>query len=124
MVQTSKASFIIGAARQLEPQQTQDLEKHMIPIAPATGKGLIFVHASWCTPCQRTKPGVEEIANDDNGIEVVMIDGDEDLDTPAQLELKTFPLVLLTNDGEEVARRGSGTKEEILAWIEENTKAA
>tara|TARA_Y100001968_G_scaffold85070_1_gene76179 strand:+ start:418 stop:705 length:288 start_codon:yes stop_codon:yes gene_type:complete len=95
----------------------------MISKAPATGVGLIFVHASWCGPCQRTKPGIEEISAEDNGVEVVMIDGDEDLDTPAELGLKTFPLIVLTKDGEEVARRESGTKDEVWAWIEENRPA-
>ena len=95
----------------------------MISKAPATGTGLIFIHASWCGPCQRTKPGIEEIAAEDNDIEVVMIDGDEDLDTPTELKLKTYPLVLLTRDGEEVARRGSGSKDEILGWIEESLAA-
>ena len=52
-----------------------------------------------------------------------MIDGDEDLDTPAELGLKTFPLIVLTKDGEEVARRESGTKDEVWAWIEENRPA-
>jgi len=92
----------------------------MTPMAPATGLGLIFVHASWCAPCQRTKPSIEAISQEDNGIAVVMIDGDEDLDTPALLELKTFPLIVLTRDGEELARRGSATREELDAWIQEN----
>ena len=91
-----------------------------IEIAPAQGYGLVFVHASWCGPCQRTKPSIEEIAAEDNGIEVIMIDGDEDLDTPAALNLVTFPLIVLTKDGEELARRGSGTREELDQWISEN----
>lgn len=90
------------------------------PHAPATGYGLIFVHASWCGPCQRTKPFIEEIRDEDNGIEVVMIDGDEDLDAPAELKLKTFPLIVLTKDGKELDRRGSATREELDAWIAEN----
>jgi len=50
---------------------------------------------------------------------VVMIDGDEDLDTPAQVGLKTYPTLILTKDGQEVGRRGSGEKAEIEAWIKD-----
>jgi thioredoxin 1 len=93
----------------------------MTPKAPSSGLGLIFVHASWCGPCQRTKPGIEELAGENNGIEVISIDSEEDLDTPAELGLKTLPLLVLTRDGEELARRGSGTRQEIEEWIKEHT---
>lgn len=91
-----------------------------IPHVPEKGLGLMFIHADWCGPCQRTKPGIAEINKERDDITVVMIDGEEDLDTPAAVGLKTFPTIILTNDGEELARRGSGEKSEIDAWIKES----
>jgi len=90
-----------------------------IPNMPAQGLGLMFIHASWCGPCQRTKPGIAELDAERDDLTVVMIDGDEDLDTPAQVGLKTYPTLILTKDGQEVGRRGSGEKAEIEAWIKD-----
>ena len=91
-----------------------------VPKMPEQGLGLMFIHASWCQPCQRTKPGIKEIDEEREDLTVVMIDGDEDLDTPMEVGLKTYPTLILTKDGEEIARRGSGNKAEINAWIDEN----
>lgn len=91
-----------------------------VPKMPESGLGLMFIHASWCKPCQRTKPGIIEIDAECDDLTVVMIDGDEDLDTPMEVGLKTYPTLILTRDGKELARRGSGDKDEIKAWIGEN----
>ena len=85
----------------------------MISKAPATGVGLIFVHASWCGPCQRTKPGIEEISAEDNGVEVVMIDGDEDLDKTGHRAQPEDPLTMAGKP----EQRGEGDKGERTAHI-------
>ena len=90
-----------------------------VPKMPETGFGLMFIHASWCGPCQKTKPGIAEIDAERDDLTVVMIDGDEDLDTPMAVGLKTYPTIILTKDGEELGRRGSGDKAEIDAWIKD-----
>jgi len=89
--------------------------------APQTGLGLIYLHTPWCSYCKTTGPAIDDIDKERDDITVVKIDGEDDLDTAMEVGVKTFPTIVLTRDGKELARRGSGLTEDLREWINENS---
>ena len=97
--------------------------------AAQPGTHLVYIGAGWCGYCAFTKPAIEELANDGiAGIDTVnVLDMDDDpmsgLFLEKQTDLKTLPKVVLFRDGKPLASRGSGQKEELKSWIDEQIAA-
>lgn len=94
-------------------------------VVAASGTHLLYIGADWCNYCQFTKPAVQEIASEGApGVEsVTVVDADEDTDSMLLMMPKTLPLVALFRDGTEIARRGSGKKDELQDWIAQTLAA-
>lgn len=93
--------------------------------AAQPGTNLVYLGADWCGYCQFTKPAIEELA--DEGVEginsVTVINSDDDPMSSLFLKMKTLPQVVIFRDGQELARRGSGRKDELKAWLDEQLAA-
>lgn len=93
------------------------------------GTHLIYIGAAWCDYCTFTKPAIEELAGEGiDGIDSVnVIDMDKDPMSGLFLQNKTqitsLPKVVLFRDGEALAFRGSGQKDELKSWISEQLAA-
>ncbi len=75
---------------------------------------LLFFHASWCAPCKKMKPIVQELA-DEGTMDINFIDVDEEAMKAEDYSIKSIPtLVLMSNQGEEKRGTGFKTRQEII----------
>lgn len=75
---------------------------------------LLFFHASWCTPCKKMKPIVQELA-DEGTMDINFIDVDQEAMKAEDYSIESIPtLVLMSNQGEEKRGEGFKTKQEII----------
>ena len=75
---------------------------------------LLFFHASWCTPCKKMKPIVQELA-DEGTMDINFIDLDQEAMKAEDYSIESIPtLVLMSNQGEEKRGEGFKTKQEII----------
>ena len=77
-------------------------------------KKVMMFSASWCAPCQRTKPVFVSLRQEVKDIQMEIIDVDEAPNLSQQYEIKAVPTFVLLNDDKEVARASGGMTAEKL----------
>ena len=78
---------------------------------------LIDFWATWCGPCMRQGPVVEELAEE--GYAVVKVDVDQNMALAQQFRVVSIPTLILFKDGTEVKRFvGLTSKDELKAALE------
>ena len=76
-------------------------------------KTVKYFTATWCGPCQRFKPIMQEVANEGHSVQFIDIDSQEDL--ARQYNVRSVPTVVVEQNGSEVNRLiGVSTKQTIL----------
>lgn len=65
---------------------------------------LVDFSASWCGPCQRLAPILEELEQEVSDVQFVKIDIDNDMDYAQETGVSSVPTVVLFKDGEELQR--------------------
>lgn len=89
----------------------------------ATGK-LVVVDfwATWCGPCQRLTPIVEELAAEYEGKAIIgKCNVDEDEDLPMQYKVRNIPVLIFLKGGQLVDKIvGLESKDKIKEIIEKN----
>ena len=76
-------------------------------------KSIKYFTATWCGPCQRFKPIMQEVANEGHSVQFIDIDSQEDL--ARQYNVRSVPTVVVEQNGSEVNRLiGVSTKQTIL----------
>ena len=77
---------------------------------------LVDFWATWCGPCQKQGPIVEEIADSQSDIKVCKLDVDEVPDIAERYSIMSIPTVIAFKDGEVVNKNiGLASKEQLLA---------
>jgi len=82
---------------------------------------LVDFSATWCGPCQKLAPIVEELANDYDGkAKVVTVDVDQNQELAIKYNVMSVPTVMLMNNG-EVANKWIGftSKQDLSKAIDE-----
>ncbi|MFD1505093.1 thioredoxin [Georgenia yuyongxinii] len=82
----------------------------------ADGPVLVDVWATWCAPCRRTEPIIEELAAEHGDkIKFVKLDADANTETVTQCGVVSIPTFNLYIDGEVVKSLvGAQTKKQFL----------
>ena len=81
-------------------------------------KKVIMFSASWCPPCQRTKPVFVALRQEVKDIQLEIVDIDEAKNLAEQFDVRAVPTFVLLNDDKEVARKSGGmTAEQLKAFI-------
>ena len=83
---------------------------------------VIMFTGSWCQPCKRFKPIVEQMAEQmSDDIQFVEMDIEASEETVSHLNIRTVPSLALFVDGmvREIYS-GTMTKNELRLWIQEN----
>ena len=79
---------------------------------------LVDFGTQWCTPCQKMKPLVEELAASRKDVKVVLVDVDASEALSRREKVEGLPVFVLYVDGKEKARlRGEQTKEALSALL-------
>ena len=77
-----------------------------------TKPALIDFNATWCGPCKKIAPIIEEIANENPDLLVGAVDVDMQPMLAARFQVRSIPTVLLLKNGEVVKQFvGAQTKE-------------
>lgn len=78
--------------------------------------------ATWCGPCQRLTPIIEQLAEEYEGRAIIgKYNVDEGEDLTAQFGIRNIPVVLLLKGGEVVGKKvGAASKADLQALIEKN----
>lgn len=72
-----------------------------------TKNGMVLVdfYADWCGPCRRLAPVLEKVAQKMQGkVAITKLNIEEQEATAAELQVHSFPTLLLFKDGEEIGR--------------------
>ena len=79
---------------------------------------LLDFWASWCGPCRRVVPLVEEIAEERPDIKVGKINIDEQPELANRFDIMSVPTLMVLQDGEIIRRSlGARPKHAILAMV-------
>lgn len=79
---------------------------------------LVDFWATWCGPCRRQGPIVEELGEE--GYCVGKVDVDEEMELARQFQVMSIPTLLIFKEGKEVNRLvGLTPKETLKALLEE-----
>ncbi len=82
---------------------------------------VVDFYATWCGPCMRLAPILEEIANSRAECDIFKVDVDENKEIASKLNIDTIPTICIYKDGKLVDKRiGYMSKEELIEFIEEN----
>ena len=80
---------------------------------------IIDFYATWCGPCKKLFPIVEETAKENENVKFVKIDIDKTDDIALQYQVMSIPTLVLIQNGEEKDRIvGIVDKNQILDFIE------
>jgi thioredoxin 1 len=78
---------------------------------------LVDFWATWCGPCMRQGPIVEELAEE--GYCVGKVDVDQEMELAQQFRVMSIPTLIVFKDGQEVQRLvGLNTKETLKNLLE------
>ena len=77
--------------------------------------------ASWCGPCLKMTPLLEEISEEMKDIKIAKHNLDEEPNKPTAHGVRGIPTLILFSDGElKSTKVGLVPKSEIVSWIKES----
>ena len=78
-------------------------------------KTIKYFTATWCGPCQRFKPIMQEVANEGHSVQFIDIDSDQGTLLAREYNVRSVPTVVIFENGSEVNRLiGATTKQIVL----------
>ncbi|TRW45759.1 thioredoxin [Georgenia yuyongxinii] len=85
-------------------------------VLQADGPVLVDIWATWCAPCRRTEPIIEELAAEHGEmVKFVKLDADANTDTVTRYGVVSIPTFNVYRDGElEKSLVGAQTKKQLL----------
>lgn len=79
---------------------------------------LIDFYASWCEPCKRMEPIIENLAEELSDAKICKIDVDEQPEISDEYEIEIIPTLVVFKDGNVKSRfKGTRKREDILKMI-------
>lgn len=71
-------------------------------VLSASTSVLVEFGATWCGPCKRQFPILEQLAADVPSLKIVLVDVDDSPVTSAKLSIRSVPTLILFKDGQKV----------------------
>lgn len=89
-------------------------------VLKAPGKILLDFWTTWCNPCQKIAPHLEEIVAEDESITIGKIDVDQEMPLAIQFGITSIPTLVVMEDGQVVKQAlGYRPKADILKLLED-----
>lgn len=77
--------------------------------------------AEWCGPCKALSPILEQAADEVDGMKVMKMNVDDNMDTPVQYGIRGIPTLIVFKGGKPVASMtGLRGKDELVTWLKSN----
>lgn len=74
--------------------------------------------ASWCGPCKTLGPLLEAAAAEVDGVSVMKMNIEDNLQTPSSYGIRSIPTMIAFKGGKPVASLvGLRSKDELVAWL-------
>eukprot|EP00301_Raphidiophrys_heterophryoidea_P026694 c9277_g1_i1.p2 GENE.c9277_g1_i1~~c9277_g1_i1.p2 ORF type:complete len:120 (-),score=26.24 c9277_g1_i1:89-448(-) len=86
-------------------------------IANASGLVVVDFTATWCGPCQRIKPKVHELAEQNTDVVFVAVDVDDNSDVAGAYNISSMPTFVFIKGGQEVDRFSGANAEKLVSTI-------
>ncbi|MFJ7998341.1 thioredoxin [Streptomyces sp. NPDC096310] len=82
---------------------------------------LVDLWATWCGPCRRVSPALEQVARELAGqVKLVKVDVDASPRLAQRFQVQAVPTLLILDHGTEIARQaGAAPATELRRWAEE-----
>ncbi|MGX1761097.1 thioredoxin [Streptomyces lydicus] len=82
---------------------------------------LVDLWATWCGPCRKVSPALEQVARELAGkIKLVKVDVDQAPGLSQRFQVQAVPTLLLLDRGEAIARQAGAAPAPVLRqWVEE-----
>ena len=79
-------------------------------------KKVLYFTASWCGPCKKTRPVVEQMILE--GFNIEILDADIELDMIKKYEIRSIPTFILIENNLEISRStGAKNREDLQKFI-------
>ena len=79
---------------------------------------LVDFWAEWCGPCKQISPILEEIANEEDNLNILKLNIDENPVTPQKYNVRGIPTLMLFKEGKLIDTKiGSLPKSSLVDWI-------
>ena len=75
-------------------------------------KSVKYFTATWCGPCQRFKPIMQEVANEGHSVQFIDIDSEKDV--AQQYNVRSVPTVVIEQNGSEINRLIGATSKQVV----------
>jgi thioredoxin len=83
---------------------------------------LVDFYGTYCNPCVRLLPVLEEIAAQQQGVEIVKFNAHNDPEFAARYRVSSVPNLVLFKNGEPIGQRiGLTAKSDLLNWLASET---
>jgi len=94
--------------------------------AQLTGENIVLLYftASWCGPCQKIKPFVEELKKTYPRLVVLLIDVDDAQEAAMQFAIKSMPTFLLSKGATPLVRFSGADPEKLGMVVQVAMKAS
>jgi len=81
---------------------------------------LVDFNATWCGPCRMLSPILEEVASENDKVQIVSVDVDDQDELASTYDVSSIPCLVLFENGKEVSRKvGFMAKDELTEFIGE-----
>ena len=81
-------------------------------------KVLVDFYADWCGPCQMLSPVLEELAKENNDVEIIKVNTDNFMELAQEYGIMSIPAIKLFSNGKLIKENvGFMTKEDLENFI-------